>query len=228
MSRHILVSHVLCPYVQRAAIVLDEKCIDFERRDIDLSAKPDWFLALSPTGKTPLLLVNGTPIFESSVICEYLDDTQAPRLHPDDPLQRARHRAWMEFASSLLSAIAALYSAADEAALARAAQAVRRQLEQIERALGDRPYFAGERFSIVDAAFAPALRYFEVIDEGDRFAFFLDLPKLASWRARLAERRSVRRAVSPDYREHLRAFVLKRGGALGARLADSVRDLAIP
>ena len=88
-----LVSHVLCPYVQRAAIVLDEKRVPFTRRNVDLAHKPDWFKAISPLGKTPVLLVGDTPIFESAVICEYLDDTLAPRLHPHDPLQRAHHRA---------------------------------------------------------------------------------------------------------------------------------------
>src|SRR5689334_17901425 len=102
-----LISHPLCPYVQRAAIVLQEKGVAYERRDIDLANKPDWFLRISPLGKTPVLLVDDEAIFESAVICEYLDDTLAPRLHPQDPLQRARHRAWMEFGSSLLNTIGA-------------------------------------------------------------------------------------------------------------------------
>lgn len=52
-----LVSHALCPFVQRAAIVLAEKKVAFERIDIDLADKPDWFLAISPLGKVPLLKV---------------------------------------------------------------------------------------------------------------------------------------------------------------------------
>ena len=52
-----LVSHPLCPYVQRAAIALSEKQVPFVRRDVDLGSKPDWFLRLSPWGKVPLLLV---------------------------------------------------------------------------------------------------------------------------------------------------------------------------
>lgn len=47
----------LCPYVQRAAIALTEKGVSFARRYVDLSAKPDWFLAISPLGKVPLLIV---------------------------------------------------------------------------------------------------------------------------------------------------------------------------
>ena len=49
-----LVSHHLCPYVQRASIALDEKGVRFERTYIDLKSKPDWFLKISPLGKVPL------------------------------------------------------------------------------------------------------------------------------------------------------------------------------
>ena len=84
-----LVSHKLCPYVQRAVIALVEKDVPFERIDIDLAHKPDWFLKISPLGKTPVLLVGDHAIFESAVILEYLEETEARPLHPSDPLRRA-------------------------------------------------------------------------------------------------------------------------------------------
>src|SRR5687768_16715354 len=108
-----LVSHALCPYVQRAAIVLAEKRVPFERVTIDLADKPAWFTAVSPMGKVPLLRVGDAVLFESAAICEYLEDTTAPALHPADPVERARHRAWMEFGSNVLNLIAAFYGAAD-------------------------------------------------------------------------------------------------------------------
>ena len=113
MTKLTLISHKLCPYVQRAVISLAEKGVPFERIDIDLANKPDWFLKVSPLGKTPVLLVGDTAIFESAVILEYLEDTQAPALHPADPLARAEHRAWIEFGSAILNDIAGLYAAAD-------------------------------------------------------------------------------------------------------------------
>src|SRR5829696_398107 len=100
-----LVSHKLCPYVQRAVIALNEKGVPFERIDIDLDNKPDWFLKVSPLGKTPVLLVGDTAIFESAVILEYLEETQPNALHPADPLARAEHRAWIEFGSAILADI---------------------------------------------------------------------------------------------------------------------------
>ena len=103
-----LISHKLCPYVQRAVIALTEKGVPFERIDIDLASKPDWFLKISPLGKVPLLLVETedgeAALFESNVICEYIEETQAgAKLHPRDALERAQHRAWMEFGSTILS-----------------------------------------------------------------------------------------------------------------------------
>ena len=87
MSRQFtLVSIPLCPYVQRAAIVLHEKEIAFERRYIDLANKPVWFTTMSPLGKVPLLLVGQEPVFESGVIVEYLEETSRWPLHPADPL----------------------------------------------------------------------------------------------------------------------------------------------
>lgn len=218
-ARPLLVSHALCPYVQRVAITLHEKDLPFDRRDIDLAAKPDWFLALSPTGKTPMLLVEGGALFESAAICDYLDDTALPRLHPESALARARHRAWVEQASQLLNLIGALYSAADEAALTAQSMRLRTLLSRLEPALDPSgPFFAGPRFSLVDAAFAPALRYFELFDRLGDFAGFATLPRLQAWRQALAARPSVRAAVAAGYTEQLADFLRRRGGALAQRL----------
>jgi glutathione S-transferase len=213
-----LVSHALCPYVQRAAILLAEKGVAFERRFVDLAHKPSWFLAVSPLGKTPVLLVGKVPIFESAVICEYLDDTLAPRLHPADPLERARHRAWIEFGSAVLNQIAGLYNARDHAALTACRDELIARFARLEGAIEGGPVFAGTAFSIVDAAFAPVFRYFDVFDTFIALGVFDGTPKLRAWRAELAQRPSVRGAVGSDYRERLLAFVRERGSALSARL----------
>src|SRR5687768_8765101 len=159
MTRFRLISFKLCPYVQRAAIVLLEKGVPFERVDIDLDDKPGWFLELSPLGKVPVLVVEQDGkeqvLFESSVIAEYLDEILEPRLHPADPLERARHRAWIEFASATLADIYGLYTG-DEAQHAAKIEAIETKFQRLETILGDGPYFAGESFSLVDAAFAPA------------------------------------------------------------------------
>ncbi|MBC5764085.1 glutathione S-transferase family protein [Ramlibacter albus] len=212
-----LVSHHLCPYVQRAAIVLLEKGVPFGRRWVDLANKPDWFRAISPLGKTPVLLADDTPVFESAVICEYLDETHEPRLHPADPLQRAQHRAWMEFGSAVLNTIWAFYTAPDAAALEARRDELRTKFEQLE-AVVEGPFFAGERFSIVDAVFGPVFRYFDVFEALGEPSLFGGLPRVRAWRAALAQRPAVREAAVPDYRERLTQFLLDRRSELSRRI----------
>src|SRR5260370_21776516 len=86
-----LISHRLCPYVQRAVIALTEKGVSFERIDIDLANKPDWFLAISPLGKTPVLQVGVTAIFESAVVLVDLEETPPKTPPPANTLMRAAH-----------------------------------------------------------------------------------------------------------------------------------------
>src|SRR5438034_9225268 len=145
-----LISHKLCPYVQRAVIALTEKGVAFERIDIDLANKPDWFLSISPLGKTPVLQIGDVAIFESAVILEYLEETQPNPLHPADPLARATHRGWIDFGSAFLNDIWALYTAPDAAAFSAKVAALREKFVRVEARLKG-PWFDGGRFSLVDA-----------------------------------------------------------------------------
>lgn len=220
----ILISHPLCPYVQRAAIVLAEKDVTFERRDVDLRDKPAWFLALSPLGRTPVLLVDGDALFESAVICEYLDETHQPRLHPAPALERARHRAWMAYGSELLDAIGAFYRAKDKGELEQRRADIRSRLARLEAVLGNGPFFGGAAFGMVDAVFGPAFRYFDVFEAIDDFGFFAGLPKVGAWREQLSRRPSVRGAVGPDYARLLWIFLKTRQSALAERMRDRPED----
>lgn len=205
-----LVSHPLCPYVQRIAVSLAEKGVPFERIDVDLARKPGWFLALSPLGKTPVLRVGDRAIFESAVILEYLEETQPNPLHPADPLARAEHRAWIEVGSAVLADIAALYTAPDAAALETRATALAARFARLEDRLVTAPYFDGMRFSLVDAAFGPVFRYFEAFDRIADFGVLAGKPKVAAWRSALAARPSIRSAVGDDYGTRLWAFLTAR------------------
>jgi glutathione S-transferase len=209
-----LISHKLCPYVQRAVITLSEKGVAFERIDIDLANKPDWFLAISPLGKTPVLEVGDTAIFESAVILEYLEETQAKPLHPADPLKRAEHRGWIEFGSTVLNDIAGFYAAVDQATFKAKTAQLEQKFARLEARVAASPWFDGENFSLVDAVFGPVFRYFDVFDEIADFGILSDKPKLARWRKTLATRPSVRAAVSADYAALLRDFVERRNSWL--------------
>ena len=209
-----LISPKLCPYVQRAVIALNEKGIPFERIDIDLANKPDWFLAISPLGKTPVLQVGDSVIFESAAILEYLEETQAKPLHPADPLKRAEHRGWIEFGSTVLNDIAGFYAAVDEATFKAKTAQLEQKFARLEARVAASPWFDGENFSLVDVVFGPVFRYFDVFDEIADFGILSDKPKLARWRKTLAVRPSVRSAVSANYAALLRDFIDQRNSWL--------------
>ncbi len=211
-----LVSHPLCPYVQRAAIVLMEKGVDFEKRYVDLANKPAWLETPSPTGKVPLLMIGrdghvDAVLFESAAICEYLDETQPGRkLLPHDPLERARHRGWIDFGSSILAEIWKLEIATDAPTYHAQRKALAERFVAIERVLDSGPWFAGREFGTVDAVFAPVFRYFDVFDALADLQVFADTPKVVAWRRALAARPSAIDAVPSDYAQRLRTFLHER------------------
>ena len=98
-------------------IVLRAKAVDFDVTYIDLRQKPEWFLEISPHGKVPVLVVDDQPLFESNAIAEFLDETVEPRLHPADPIKRARHRAWTDFVPDFARGLSGVYYTKSEAAL---------------------------------------------------------------------------------------------------------------
>ncbi|SON57167.1 Glutathione S-transferase [Hartmannibacter diazotrophicus] len=221
-GRITLVSHALCPYVQRIAIALIEKGVDHDRVTVDLADKPGWFLALSPLGRTPVLKVGNAALFESAAILEYLEDTQPNPLHVADPVERARHRAWIGYGSECLNDIAGFYSAADTRTLHAKAAALHARFRVMEGQLGAGPWFGGERFSLVDAVFAPIFRYFDIFDRIEDFGVFDGLAKVTAWRQALAARHSVRDAVAGDYGDLLAAFLHRRGGALSRLMSPEL------
>ena len=221
MKKLTLISHVLCPYVQRAVIALKERGVDFERIDIDLANKPDWFLGISPLGKVPVLKVGDDVIFESAVIAEFLEDTVSPPLHPADPVRRADHRAWIEFAGVVLSDIWEFYTAVNEEAFERKRKDLIQRFERLESRVKAGPWFDGETFHLIDAAFGPVFRYFDVFDAIEDFGILAGKPKLARWRKALRERPSVATAVKPDYPERLRDFIAARRSHMAGLLLQA-------
>ena len=209
-----LISHKLCPYVQRAVIALTEKGVPFERIDVDLANKANWFLKISPLGKTPVLLVDDTAIFESAVILEYLEETLPNPLHPSAPLKRAEHCGWIEFGSAVLNDIAGFYGATDKAAFDAKVGALAEKFARLDARVAAAPWFEGEKFSVVDAVFGPVFRYFDVFDRIGDFGILAGKPKVAAWRKALAQRPSVAAAVSADYPAQLRDFIERRNSHL--------------
>jgi len=209
MSDLHLISHHLCPYVQRAVIVLLEKNIQHERTYIDLANKPDWFAGVSPLGRVPILQTLGTSLFESQVIVEYLDETTPGSLHPDDPLEKARHRSWIDFGSETLAAIGALYQAGDEITFNEKCIILQEKFNRIETEI-EGPYFAGDQFYMIDGVWGTIFRYFDVFDDITNLDCMTDLTKLGAWRNALGARASIKNAVIDGYNSRLAVFLLNK------------------
>ncbi len=219
MSTHVrpttlqLISHPLCPYVHRAAAFLTAKQVPFTATFVDLRAKPDWFLAISPRGKVPVLVTaDGTALFESAVILEYLAETYAPQIIPADPIERARHRMWIEISSDLLASQYKIATAARPADRAAALATAREMLARFERVIAE-PYFAGAELGLVDYATGPALLRFERLAQLLDLDIYAGLPRVAAWSRRLSEHPAFRGSLVADFDERFRAFVAENAAA---------------
>ena len=194
-----LISFDTCPYVERSRITLYEKDRPFDQQFIDLSDKPDWFLEISPRGKVPVLLVDDRPIFESSVINEFLEDLEPdPPMFPDDPFGRAEARSWIEFNNQVLMTAHGRFLFADDNAERQQARSdYRSAFERLDRQLDQRdegPYFLGPNFGLVDASYAPIFTRWEAMEEVGEGDLIDGLDNLRAYGDALLERPSVQRA----------------------------------
>lgn len=209
-----LISFNLCPFVQRAAIVANAKSIALDCEFIDISNKPDWFLKISPLGKVPVLEVENDVVFESGVICEYLNEIKAPNLHPEDALQRAKNRAWIEFGSGLLMVLFYIMIAQDEAELNKQLDEFSKKLTQLEAVLGQGPFFNGQDFRLIDAAYAPLFMRAVRMDELKPLHLLKSHPKCQAWSDALLQVPAVIGSEIDDYVEVLRSFMAAKGSVL--------------
>lgn len=201
-----LISFKLCPFVQRSVITLLEKGVDFDITYVDLSNPPDWFKAVSPTGKVPVLKVGDTVLFESAVIMEYLDEVNPPSLHPADPLRKAQNRAWIEFGSDLLFCQYNMINAAEKEGFEQKRSELKAKLAQLDEVVAG-PLFNGDGFSLADAAFAPLLMRANLLEQWHPLGLFEKVPKIRVWKDHLLERESIRQSVVRDFDDLFRGHV---------------------
>jgi glutathione S-transferase len=219
MPNYRLISFKTCPWVQRAAIVLREKKVDFEFVHIEPGNRPDWFSAISPHNKVPVLQIDETvALFESNAISEYLDETIAPRLHPEDPIARAINRAWTDFIPSFSMATGTLVGAKTEEDHKKARDGLATIFGRLEDALTRQssggPFFNGERYALVDAGYAPFLQRHLIVERlsGDRISEAY--PRLNAWAKALAERDSTHSFPPEEFEDMYRNGLRMRAGFL--------------
>jgi len=211
MSLH-LISFKTCPFVQRAVITLNQKNVEHEVTYIDLAEPPEWFLDVSPLGKVPVLKVDDEVLFESAVINEYLDEISGGDLQPKEPLERAKNRAWIEFASNMLGNSYMMKNAADKEGYEKYKALMVSQLLRVENRLGDGPWFNGEQFTLADTAFAPLFMHNAVANHRFSVIDAENMPKVAAWSKRLLALPAVKNSVVPEF-EYLYLKALEKANS---------------
>jgi glutathione S-transferase len=206
-----LISSKRCPFVQRSVITLLHKGIDHRMTFVDSDDPPKWFLKISPFGKVPVLRVDGDAIiFESAVINEYLDDITPGQLHPADPLQRAINKSWIEFGGECCSLTFQLMVVPDQQTYDNIIASLAEKLGRVEQVLGDGPYFNGDEFALIDAAYAPIFIRLDVFRELLGIDITSDLPKISAWAQTLLALPEVQQARVPELPDLFRQLITKR------------------
>jgi len=195
-------------------ILLRAKDVEFDVTYVNLRDKPDWFLEISPHGKVPVLKVGDEILFESSAIAEYLDEVVPPRLHPEDPIARAKNRAWTDFTPTFASALSKIHYAKIREDMEAAVADAPAVLVKIENALAGRgndgPYFNGSKISLVDAAYAPFLQRYLLIDEGLKNDVLKDFPLVRAWAETLMADERVTGAVPDNFEDEFIGNLYRR------------------
>jgi glutathione S-transferase len=191
------------------------KGVEFDVTYVNLRDKPDWFLAISPHGKVPVLKVDDEILFESNAIAEYLDEVVAPRLHPEDPIDRARNRAWTDYTPDFSKVLTGGIGYARTAeAVAEGIENAKTPLGRVEAALAargnDGPFFNGPDLSLVDCAYAPFLQRFTFVDRYLNTGLLDGFPHVAAWRDALLADERVTGAVPDNFAEEYRAGLRRR------------------
>ncbi len=206
--------------MQRAVIALRAKDLDFDVTYIDLSDKPDWFLEISPHGKVPVLLVDEKPLFESNAIAEFLDEMVKPQLHPADPIKRARNRAWTDFVPDFARGLSGIYYTKSREALEEGLSKAPKTLQKLETAIADErgndgPYFNGDSLSLVDAAYAPFLQRFQMVERFLQTGVMKDFPLVQAWSDALNASEVVKGSVADSFNDTFYGSLKRRGFYVG-------------
>jgi glutathione S-transferase len=180
-------------------MVLQEKQVDFEVREVDLSNKSEEFLAASPTGKVPVVVVDGDSVYESNIVNQYLDEiTGEPKLMPENPRQRAYARIWMasadtDFFPAVFIASVGRDRGFSEERISEAFEKLKTTLAALEEHLDGGEYLAGE-FSLADIAYAGNFVRLRELEESGEVSLE-GYPNVTAWIQRIESRESYKAAA---------------------------------
>lgn len=198
----VLLDMYVSPFGQRCRIALAEKGLSHERSEQQLlGTRSELLLRSNPVHrKIPVLLHDSRPVCESLVILEYLDeafpDSPPPLLPSADPYARARARFWAAYSDKVFEAGTRLWKLKGEAQ-AQARGEMRQVLRNLDAELGEKPFFAGEKFGFVDLAIVPFMPWLLCYERYGEFRVAEVAPRLPAWAARCGERESVAKSLRP-------------------------------
>ena len=215
-----LISFKLCPFVQRAIIILKRQKIDYDITFFNPMDPPDWFKAISPTGQVPLLKADDEVIFESSVISEFANDISENDLHPSNAIQKAKNRAWIQFSSSMFDDLFNLVTG-DKETYAKAKESLFAKFAKVEVVKGTGTFFNGADFAMIDAAFAPIFMRLSWINEfTDNALSFNEFNNLSAWSEAILSVDEVKDSVSEGIDDVYYSNIEAREGYLSTLLVD--------
>ena len=218
-----LTSFKLCPFVQKVAIALQYKAVEYDIDYVDLANPPEWFLKLSPLKKVPLLRVEDHVIFESTVINEYIDEAYPNKLHPSSLILRAYNRSWIEFGNVCTWSAFHLSVKEKEEDFNNVLDDLLNKFDQLEKAIIGTPFFNGAEFSLVDASYAPLFQRLKYLDELK--PGILDEkrhPRISTWKEHLLSLNAVQQSAVPELNELYHELLWKRQGFI-SRFLDKTK-----
>lgn len=162
-----------------------------------------------------LITDNGTALFESDAIVEYLEETY-PALQQDLSAEdKALNRAWSYLASKNYLVQCSAQSSSDQQTLNERSQKLDQAFDRMEKRLGDTPFFAGESIGLVDLAWLTLLHRADIVERSSGYDFLGDRPKLKSWQKNLMASGLAEKSVAPDFEEVFSAYYLSDKTFLG-------------
>ncbi|XP_023771471.1 probable glutathione S-transferase [Lactuca sativa] len=202
------------PFVCRVKIALKMKEIKYENFEEDMSNKSADLLKYNPVHKkVPVLVHNGSPIAESLVIVEYIDDVwKGVPILPQNPYEKARARFWAKFVDDkcMPAAFKVFGSNGDEQVIVEACE----QLQMLENELKVKgtKFFGGDNINLVDIAADFIAYWLGIIEEATEIKFFTKdkFPKLTEWADEFVKCEVVKETLPP--RGNMVAFFKKRFG----------------
>jgi glutathione S-transferase len=195
----------ISPYTRKVRVVLAEKKIECELEVADVNPVDNPVNPHNPLGKVPtLILDDGTAIYDSRVIVEFLDGkSPISRLIPEDLRDRIAVRRWEALADGVLDAglLVRYESVRDKKEQSKAwtdkqLARMHRAMAQIASDLGDRSWCHGERYSLADIALGCCLGWLDFRKPGG-VDWFAQYGGLAKQYAKLMERPAFADTVPP-------------------------------